>query len=104
MQEFEKSAMFAMMDQLEAQLQLVTNQLRTIRGLMYHVGEARPQAPISKPQGGKHGTSEYLGEDDEAVIEKFIEDQRLLGLKEQERVTKEWEAQRKIIESEENTV
>ena len=105
MQEFEKVAVFAMMDQMEAQMQLITSQMRHIRGLMYHLGAERPQTtPAAKPTGGKHGSEEYLGEDDEAAIEKFIEDQRLLGLREAERVTKQWENQRRIIESEENTL
>lgn len=105
MKEFEKSAMFAMMDQLEAQIGLCVNQLRAVRGLMYHIGEERPQATATvKPQGGKHGSPEYLGSDDEDEIEKIIEEQRLLGLKEQNRVQKEWDAQRAIIESEGNTL
>jgi len=105
MQEFEKSALFAMMDQLEAQIGLCVNQLRAVRGLMYHIGEERPQAtPTVKPQGGKHGSPEYLGSEDEDAIEKYIEEQRLLGLQEQKRIQREWDAQRAIIESEGNTL
>lgn len=105
MKEFEKSALFAMLDQLEAQIGLCANQLRAVRGLMYHIGEERPQStPTAKPSGGKHGSAEYLGADDEDEIERIIEEQRLLGLQEQKRVQKEWEAQRAIIESEGNTL
>lgn len=92
MDTIQKKALFSLLDSIEKQVE-------TVKSLLMMNAEVE-NADYSKTTVPKSSKTEYLDDEEESQLDKDMESARLALVQEQERVMKQWDKQRQIIDDE----